>query len=122
MIWAMHLKYGIEFLGAILCFSETLILVIEWIFIIRLVKIEWQIDGNFVLNTIKNARTFFAIEGIAVLNGRVQILILSLLGNEFLVGLFGGITQLLLPFSIIANSITLAMFPRFSKAVDQGRD
>ncbi|WP_334946624.1 oligosaccharide flippase family protein [Nostoc sp.] len=122
MIWAMHLKYGIESLGAILCFSETLILVIEWIFIIRLVKIEWQIDGNFVLNTIKNARTFFAIEGIAVLNGRVQILILSLLGNEFLVGLFGGITQLLLPFSIIANSITLAMFPRFSKAVDQGRD
>ncbi|MEH2363506.1 MAG: oligosaccharide flippase family protein [Nostoc sp.] len=122
MIWAMQLKYGIESLGAILCFSETLILVIEWIFIIRLVKIEWQIDGNFVLNTIKNARTFFAIEGIAVLNGRVQILILSLLGNEFLVGLFGGITQLLLPFSIIANSITLAMFPRFSKAVDQGRD
>ncbi|MEH2410787.1 oligosaccharide flippase family protein [Nostoc sp.] len=122
MIWAMQLKYGIESLGAILCFSETLILVIEWIFITRLVKIEWQIDGNFVLNTIKSARTFFAIEGMAVLNGRVQILILSLLGNEFLVGLFGGISQLLLPFSIIANSITLAMFPRFSKAVEQGRE
>ncbi|MBN3898023.1 MAG: oligosaccharide flippase family protein [Nostoc sp.] len=122
MIWAMQLKYGIEYLGAILFFSETLILVIEWIFIIRLVKIEWQIDGNFVLNTMKSARTFFAIEGMAVVTGRIQILILSLLGNEFLVGLFGGIAQLLQPFSIIANSLTLAMFPRFSKAVEQGRD
>ncbi|MBN3906406.1 MAG: oligosaccharide flippase family protein [Nostoc sp. NMS1] len=122
MIWAMQLKYEIGYLGAILCFSETLILIIEWIFITRLVKIQWQIDGSFVLNTIKNARTFFAIEGIAVVTGRIQILILSLLGNEFLVGLFGGISQLLQPFSIIANSIILAMFPRFSKAVDQGRD
>ncbi|MEH2281000.1 MAG: oligosaccharide flippase family protein [Nostoc sp.] len=122
MIWAMQLKYGIEYLGAILCFSETLILVIEWIFIARLVKIEWQIDRNFVFNTIKSARTFFAIEAIAVVSGRIQILILSLLGNEFLVGLFGGIAQLLQPFLIIANSIALAIFPRFSKAVEQGRD
>ncbi|WP_375471488.1 oligosaccharide flippase family protein [uncultured Nostoc sp.] len=122
MIWAMQLKYGIEYLGAILFFSETLILIIEWIFIVPLVKIQWQIDRNFVFNTIKEARTFFAIEGMAVVNSRIQILILSLLGNEFLVGLFGGITQLLQPFLIIANSLTLAIFPRFSKAVEQGRD
>ncbi|MBD2526392.1 oligosaccharide flippase family protein [Nostoc sp. FACHB-133] len=122
MIWAMQLKYGIGYLGAILFLSETLILIIEWIFISRLVKIQWQIDGKFVINTIKSARTFFAIEAISVVTGRIQILILSLLGNEFLVGLFGGIAQLLQPFSIIANSMILAMFPRFSKAVDQGRE
>ncbi|MEH2328103.1 oligosaccharide flippase family protein [Nostoc sp.] len=122
MIWAMQLKYGIEYLGAILFFSETLILIIEWIFLVPLVKIQWQIDRSFVFNTIKEARTFFAIEAMAVVSGRIQILILSLLGNELLVGLFGGITQLLQPFLIIANSITLAIFPRFSKAVEQGRD
>jgi O-antigen/teichoic acid export membrane protein len=122
MIWVMQLKYGIEYLGAILVFSETLILVIEWIFIARLVKIQWQIDRDFVFNTIKSARTFFAIEAIAVVSGRIQILILSLLGNEFLVGLFGGIAQLLQPFMIIANSISLAIFPRLSKAVEQGRE
>ncbi|MEH2349992.1 MAG: oligosaccharide flippase family protein [Nostoc sp.] len=122
MIWAMRLKYGIEYLGWILCFSETLILVIEWILVTRFVKIQWQVDGNFIFNTIKIARTFFAIEAIAVVSGRIQILILSLLGNEFLVGLFGGIAQLLQPFLIIANSTTLAIFPRLSKAVAQGRD
>ncbi|MEH1787106.1 oligosaccharide flippase family protein [Nostoc sp.] len=121
MIWAMKLKYGIEYLGAILFFSETLILIIEWILITRFVKIQWQIDRIFVWNIIKTARTFFAIEAISVVSSRIQILILSLLGNEFLVGLFGGIVQLLQPFLIIANSITVAMFPRLSKVVDQGR-
>ncbi|MBD2724896.1 oligosaccharide flippase family protein [Nostoc sp. FACHB-892] len=121
MIWAMQLKYGIEYLGVILFFSETLILVIEWILIRKLVKIQWQIDKYFVWNTIKTVRTFFAIEAIAVVSNRIEILILSLLGNEFLVGLFGAIIQLLQPFSIIANSITIAMFPRLSKLVDQGR-
>ncbi|MEH2249514.1 oligosaccharide flippase family protein [Nostoc sp.] len=122
MIWAMQLKYGIEYLGAILFFSETLILVIEWILITRFVKIQWQIDRVLVWNIIKNARTFIAIEAMAVVSSRIQILILSLLGNEFLVGLFGGIVQLLQPFLIIANSITVAMFPRLSKVVDQGRE
>ncbi|MBE8987317.1 oligosaccharide flippase family protein [Nostoc sp. LEGE 12450] len=120
MIWAIQLKYGIEYLGAILFFSETLILVIEWIIITRFVRIQWQIDGDFVWNIIKTARTFFAIEAIAVISSRIQILILSLLGNEFLVGLFGGIAQLLQPFLIIANSIIVAMFPRLSQVVDQG--
>lgn len=122
MIWAMQLKYGVEYLGAILFFSETLILVIEWILITRFVKIQWQIDRVFVWNTIKNARTFVVIEAMAVVSSRIQILILSLLGNEFLVGLFGGIVQLLQPFLIIANSITVAMFPRLSKVADQGRE
>ncbi|MEH1828070.1 oligosaccharide flippase family protein [Nostoc sp.] len=121
MIWAMQLKYGIEYLGAILFFSETLILIVEWILITRFVKIQWQIDRIFIWNIIKGARTFFAIEAISVVSSRIQILILSLLGNEFLVGLFGGIVQLLQPFLIIANSITVAMFPRLSKVVDQGR-
>ncbi|QLE43121.1 polysaccharide biosynthesis protein [Nostoc sp. C052] len=121
MIWAMQMKYGIEYLGAILFFSETLILIVEWILITRFVKIQWQIDRIFIWNIIKGARTFFAIEAISVVSSRIQILILSLLGNEFLVGLFGGIVQLLQPFLIIANSITVAMFPRLSKVVDQGR-
>jgi O-antigen/teichoic acid export membrane protein len=122
MIWAMHLKYGIESLGVILFCSETLILVIEWIIITQLVKIQWQIDKYFVWNTIKISRTFFAIEAIAVISSRIEILILSLLGNEFLVGLFGAILQLIQPFLIIANSISVAMFPRLSKVVNQGRE
>lgn len=122
MLWAMQLTYGMDYLAAILVFSESVILVIEWILITRLVKTKWQIDGDFVWSTIKNARTFFAIETLAVVNSRVQILILSLSTTEFLIGVYGGIIQLFQPFLIIANSICIAMFPRLSQAVGQGRE
>ncbi|MDF5709054.1 MAG: oligosaccharide flippase family protein [Nostoc sp. S4] len=122
MLWAMQMNYGIDYIAAILVMSESLILGIEWILITRLVKTKWKIDKDFIYSIIKNARTFFAIEALAVINGRIQILILSLSGSEFIIGVYGGITQLFQPFFIIANSICIAMFPGLSKAVTQGRE
>ncbi|MFN6519446.1 MAG: oligosaccharide flippase family protein [Nostoc sp. CreGUA01] len=122
MLWAMQRNYGVDYLAAILVISESIILGIEWILITKIVQTKWQIDRDFVWNTIKNARTFFAIEGLAVVNARIQILILSLSGSEFIIGVYGGIIQLFQPFLIIANSICIAMFPGLSKAVNQGRD
>ncbi|MEH2068460.1 MAG: oligosaccharide flippase family protein [Nostoc sp.] len=122
MLWAMQMNYGIDYLAAILVISESLILGIEWILITKLVQTKWKIDKDFIYSTIKNARTFFAIEALAVVNGRIQILILSLSGSEFIIGIYGGIIQLLQPFFIIANSICIAMFPGLSKAVTKGRE
>ncbi|MDZ8240401.1 MAG: oligosaccharide flippase family protein [Nostoc sp. ChiQUE01a] len=122
MLWAMQRNYGIDYLAAILVISESVILGIEWILITKVVKTKWQIDRDFIWNTIKNARTFFAIEGLAVVNARIQILILSLSGTEFIVGVYGGIIQLFQPFLIVANSICIAMFPGLTKAVNQGRE
>nr|WP_244917980.1 oligosaccharide flippase family protein [Nostoc linckia]MDZ8011623.1 oligosaccharide flippase family protein [Nostoc sp. ZfuVER08] len=122
MLWSMQRNYGVDYLAAILVISESIILAIEWILITKFVKTKWQIDKAFVWKTLKNARTFFAIEGLAVVNARIQILILSLLGSEFVIGVYGGIMQLFQPFLIVANSIGIAMFPRLSKAVNEGRD
>jgi len=122
MIWAMQMKYGVDTLAELLLVSEAIILVIQWLLLIGTVQLKWQIDRDFIWNSIKAARTFFAIEGIAVVNSRLQILILSLLGNEFLVGIYGGIVQLMQPFIIIANSMATAIFPSLSKAVTQGKE
>ncbi|RCJ22152.1 polysaccharide biosynthesis protein [Nostoc sp. ATCC 43529] len=122
MLWAMQKGYGVDYLAGILVISESVILGIEWILITKLVKTKWQIDKDFVWKTIKNARTFFAIEGLAVVNARIQILILSLSGSEFVIGVYGGIIQLFQPFLIVSNSIGIAMFPGLSKAVNEGRD
>ncbi len=122
MLWAMQRNYGVDYLAAILVISESVILGSEWILITKIVQTKWQIDRDFVWNTVKNARTFFAIEGLAVVNARIQILILSLSGSEFIIGVYGGIIQLFQPFLIIANSICIAMFPGLSKAVSQGRE
>jgi len=117
MIWAMMHGYGVNAIAIIFVLSESLILVIEWGLILTSIKPEWQIDWTFIWHTAKAARTFLAIEAIAVINSRRQILILSFFGGEILVGLFGAIVQFMMPFDIVLNSLTLVVFPRLSKAV-----
>jgi len=122
MIGAMNLKYGVGHLAGIMVISEALILTIEWCLAINIVKPQWQIQQDFIKKTIKNSRTFFAIEATGIIASRMQILMLSLLGSELLVGMYGAIQQLLQPYSIICNSILLAAFPKITKAVDSGRE
>ncbi len=121
MIWAMKLKHGVSFLAGIMVFSEFLILLFEWGLIARIVvKPSWQINWNFMWHLATFARTFVAIEGMAVINGRLQLLILSLLGGEVVVGLYGSLSQLMQPFQIISQSLVVAVFPGMSKAAKLG--
>lgn len=122
MIWAMNLHYGVNWLAAIGAISETLILFIEWAFILPFVKPKWQLDWDFMRRTVKAAWVFLSIEGMAVIKDRMQILILSLLGGEVVVGMYGAVTQLMQPFQIISYSLVIAVFPKMSKAVDLGRE
>lgn len=122
MLWAMGHGFEVNGIALIFAASETLILLVEWALIVPTIKLRWMIDLPFMWRTLIAARTLSAIEGIAVINDRIQILVLSLLGNESLVGLYGGIMQLIQPFLIIANSIVLGIFPGMSKAISLGRD
>ncbi|WP_232731919.1 oligosaccharide flippase family protein [Kamptonema formosum] len=122
MVWAMKLNFGVSFLAGIFVISEFLILLIEWVLLARTVKPKWQINWEFIWHTVRAARTLVAIEGVAALSGRMQVLILSLLGGEVVVGLFGGVAQLMQPFEILAQSVVLAVFPSLSKAVTLGKE
>lgn len=121
MLWVMHLNYGIEYVVGILVFSESLIWVIQWLILTKITKTQWQIETDFIWRTIKSARTFFAIEGTGILASKINLLLLSLLGSEFLVGLYGAVGQLMQPFSIVATSLIVAAFPSMSKSVNLGR-
>ncbi|HEY9802894.1 MAG TPA: oligosaccharide flippase family protein [Leptolyngbyaceae cyanobacterium] len=122
MIWLMNLGYGIAYISAILVISEALILATQWILLLPTIEIKWQIQGDYLRRTIKNAKVFFAIEGIATLNSRIQILILSIFGGELLVGVYGAIQQLMQPFLIISNSVVVAVFPAMSKTASLGKE
>jgi O-antigen/teichoic acid export membrane protein len=122
MLAAMHFKYGIESIVAIFVISETLIFLIQWLCIIRFVKPEWKIKRNFLREMVQKARIFFAIDGASVISNYLEVIILSILGSELLLGFYGGVIQLLQPFLIIANSVILAMFPAMSRTVNRGRD
>lgn len=122
MLCAMKLNYGVRFVAVILVISETLVLLVEWGLITRIVKPQGRINLNFMWHTVKTVRTLFAIEGMAVINDRIQLLVLSLLGGEVVVGIYGGILQLMQPFHIISHSLGMAVFPAMSKAVTLGQE
>ncbi len=122
MILAINEHYGIEYVGEIFVASETLILLIEWFLILQDVKPEWQIKKDFIWDTLKASRTFFAIEGIGVIASKVDVLIISLLGSELLIGIYGAIGQIMQPFFLVSNSVSLAVFPNMSKAVYLSKD
>jgi O-antigen/teichoic acid export membrane protein len=121
-IWVMNLGYQIDAVIGIFVLSEFLILIVEWCLLLPTIKLKFEFDRDFMWRTLKAASTFFAIDGASILSTRLEILVLSLVGSEVLVGLFGGILQLMQPFFIIANSVSLSIFPSLSKAVEIGRE
>ena len=122
IIRVIQLNYGVAEVIWILVGSETLILLIQWLLLIKIVKPTWQIDRDFMWKTIGTARTFFAMEGIGIIASRIDILIISLLSSETLVGIYGGICQLLQPYYIVSSSVSLAAFPSMSKAVEVSKE
>ncbi|EDX86239.1 Virulence factor MVIN superfamily [Synechococcus sp. PCC 7335] len=119
---AMQLEYGIRSVVLILVASEALILVIQWLCILRFIKPTWKIKSDFLREILLEARTFFVIEGAAVISTRMEIVILSILGSELLLGLYGAVVQLLQPFLIVANSVIMAIFPAMSRSVGREKN
>ena len=122
MIWVMSQKFGIAYVAGIFVVSELLIFIIQWLLLISKIKPKWQIDLDFMRSMLLSARTLFAIEGMGIVASKIDILSLSLLGSEFLLGLYGAVGQLMQPFGLISKSLTLAAFPRMSKAIQFGKE
>ena len=123
MIWVvLNCDRAIEYVGAIMVISEVSILILQWLLITRTVKPEWQIDRQFTIDSFNAAKTLFAIDGFGVIAGKLDILLISLLGNEVLIGIYGAIRQMIQPFEIICSSICAAVFPRLSSLVILGKD
>ncbi|MCU0523789.1 MAG: oligosaccharide flippase family protein [Elainella sp. Prado103] len=122
MIAVMLHGYGIQTVALLFVLSELLILLLQWGLMLRSIRPSWRVDWNFIGQVAKAARTFLAIEAIAVLNSRRQLILLSLFGGEVAVGLFGAIAQFLMPFDIVIQSFILALFPKLSQALGTNRD
>lgn len=122
IIWVVSLHNGLVYIVSILIASESIILIIQWLLLTRIIRPTWKIDWKFIWKTINISRTFFAMEGIGFIASKVDMLILSLLGSELLVGIYGGIGQLLQPYYVVSSSIAVAAFPAMTRAVAEGKD
>jgi O-antigen/teichoic acid export membrane protein len=119
MIAVMLAGRGVNSIAALYALSETMILFLQYILIGRYVQPDWRFQIPFMLETLKKSWNFFVIEGVAVLSNRLEILVLSLLSSEVLLGFYGGIVQLFQPFWIISHSIGTAIFPALVTARDR---
>jgi O-antigen/teichoic acid export membrane protein len=122
MIGVMIQHFGIEYVAGIFVISELVIFIVQWLLLINIVKPVWKINQDFIWNSLRSARTLFAIEGMGIVASRIDILSLSLLGSEFALGLYGAVGQLMQPFTLVSRSLALAAFPRMSKAVQFGKE
>jgi len=122
IVGAINLKYDLRFVCISMVISEFVILGIQWSLLISLINLQWQIKWDFIWDNFKSSRAFLAIEGMAILKGRMLVIILSVLANEVLVGLYSSVSQLMEPFEIIAHSLVVAVFPSMSKAVILGKE
>ena len=118
----MKLGYGVITICWVQVISEVLVLVIEWILILTLVKPAWRINWQFMKNTLRMSRSFMVIEGVSIVQTRLQAVLLSLLAGEVVVGLYGAINQLTQPFQIITHSLIVAIFPTMSKSTALGAE
>jgi O-antigen/teichoic acid export membrane protein len=72
--------------------------------------------------TVRAVSTFLFIDGLSTFQARVQVVILSLLTTEAVVGLYGAVVQITQPFHLIATSLVLANFPALSKSAEAKTD
>ena len=119
-IWGMQQGRGIAFVCWVMVVSEVIVLLIQWGALSRHVKPDWTIRWSFMYETVLEVRTFFAIQGLSVVNSRIPTLILSVLGGEILVGIYSAVLQLMQPFVILKDSLGLALFPGMTKTATQG--
>lgn len=120
MLGLMFHGYGIYMITIVFGLSEIVVFGAQWFLTTSNLTLTWKLDTTLIRQTVVNARSFFAIEAMSIVGDRLQILILSLLGSEQMIGFYGGIMQLMQPYLMIANSLAFASFPSMSQTADKG--
>jgi len=95
---------------------EFISLILSLVFAIRfLQKVEFNFDLRFSLNQLIKAFPFFWIAILVILDSRLEILMLSFLFNETLVGYYTAMNTIMGGFSLFSEGIRNAIFPIFAR-------
>jgi len=95
---------------------EFISLILSLVFAIRfLQKLKINFDLRFSLNQLIKAFPFFWITVLVILDSRLEILMLSFLFNETLVGYYTAMNTIMGGFSLFSEGIRNAIFPIFAR-------
>ncbi|HYN88792.1 MAG TPA: flippase [Ardenticatenaceae bacterium] len=105
--------YGLWQLVILLLACQVAILLIEWTLMARCIPAGagFRLDRTFSLALVRSTSTFLGIDGIIAVMSSLNIFLLSKLAGEREVGLYSAAVQLMVPVTLVFQSVVLSVFP-----------
>lgn len=94
---------------------------LQWLVLVRWLGLPRIAFGLHTATTmVRSSSVFLGIQLANAINASIAVTVLSKTGGETSVGVFVAATQLLIPFSLLFNSVAFAFFPSMCRAYDKG--
>lgn len=104
--------YGVYHLVILIVASHVVIASTAWgLMLWHITTPRITFDPDFSLTMVRTTSTFLGIDVIIAVWASAQIILLSVLASETEVGLFSAAAQLMVPITLVFQSIVLSIFP-----------
>ncbi|NJL33569.1 MAG: oligosaccharide flippase family protein [Chloroflexaceae bacterium] len=91
------------------------------VFILRYIsRPTWTVDMPFASSMIKGVLPFLGLESVIAIWASLNALILSRVGNEIDVAMYNAAMQVLVPVSLVLQSIVMSLFPMMCREYETG--
>ena len=112
-------SHSLHLLVILLFFCHTAVLGVKWWLMLRhITRPQIKIDVSFCVKMLKSTVTFLGIDGLVAIMSSFNIILLSKLASELEVGLLSAASQLLVPISLVFQSIMISVFPRMCRSYE----
>lgn len=97
---------------AIIAFCHIISMLLQWFFIFRYItRPKLKLDPGFGISMVRATSTFLGIDGLIAIISSMNIILLSRITNEAEIGYYSAAYQLLVPMTLVFDSIVLTFFP-----------
>ena len=117
----LYQGYNLHYIAWLLFLSHLAVLIIKWWLLQRYIsRPQISFDLQFSVKMIKSTITFFGIDGLIAIMSSFNIILLSKLASEIEVGLLSAASQIMIPVSLIFQSIVISVFPVMARSFEPG--
>ena len=118
--------YGVQQVAILLLACQGAIALLEWWMLFRHVarrpspRLGQSRAAGSPLGMARSAGTFLGIDGLTAINASLNVVLLSALTGERAVGLYGAAIQLMIPVTLVYQSVVVSVFPGLCRRIAGG--
>jgi O-antigen/teichoic acid export membrane protein len=117
----LHLGYGLHQLVLLLLAAYAMVVALEWFLMLHhVIRPRLDVSPRFALTMCRSTSTFLGIDGILAIVGSLYVVLLSKLVGEAEAGLYNAATQLMVPMTLIYQSVVSSVFPIMCRRFEPG--